>query len=146
MALLDNGAQINTIRPGFVESHSLKVGPVNDLVGRWVIHVGLGNVFIPPLGYVIIRVQMDGVQGYDKDQIALVIMDLSNFVVQVPIILGTPNISHIVNVMKGEGDRCPGNALGKCTSGPSPISSTSYSHSWRWPSQWEVKTSEDMIR
>ena len=43
---------------------------------------------------------MDGVQGYDEDQIALVILDLSNFAAQVPIILGTPTISHIVNVIQ----------------------------------------------
>ena len=43
---------------------------------------------------------MDRVQGYDEDQIALVIPDLSNFMVQVPIILGTPTKSHVVNVIK----------------------------------------------
>ena len=53
-----------------------------------------------PLGYVIIWVQVDGVQGYDKEQIALVIPDLSNFVARIPVILGTPTISHIINVMK----------------------------------------------
>ena len=46
-----------------------------------------------PLGYVIIWVQVDGVQGYDKHQIALVILDLSNFKAQIPVILGTPTIS-----------------------------------------------------
>ena len=39
-------------------------------------------------------------KGYDEDQIALVIPDLSNFVAQIPVILGTPTISHIINVMK----------------------------------------------
>ena len=34
MALLDNGAQINTIMPGFAKNHSLEVGPISDLVGR----------------------------------------------------------------------------------------------------------------
>ena len=52
------------------------------------------------MGYVIIWVQVDGVQGYDKDQIALVILELSNFVARIPVILGTPTISHIINVMK----------------------------------------------
>ena len=33
MALLDNGVQINTITPHFVEEHSLNVGPLSDLVG-----------------------------------------------------------------------------------------------------------------
>ena len=44
MTLLDNGTQINTITPEFVESHSLDVGPLSDLVGRWVTCVRLGNV------------------------------------------------------------------------------------------------------
>ena len=52
------------------------------------------------MGYVVIWVQVDGVQGYDKDQIALVISDLSNFVAQVPIILGTPMISHVIILIK----------------------------------------------
>ena len=34
MPLLDNGAQINTIMPGFVENCSLDVGPFSALVGR----------------------------------------------------------------------------------------------------------------
>ena len=43
MAHLDNGAQINTIMPGFGEDHSFDVGPLSDLVGRCVTCVGLGN-------------------------------------------------------------------------------------------------------
>ena len=48
----------------------------------------------------MIRVQVDGVQGYDEDQIALIIPDFSNFAVRLPIILGTPTIGRVVNVMK----------------------------------------------
>ena len=90
MALLDNDVQINTITPSFVEECFLSVGPLSDLVGGWVACVGLGNELTQPLGYIVILVQVDRVQGYDEDQIALVIPDLSNFVVQVPVILGTP--------------------------------------------------------
>ena len=36
---------------------------------------------------------MDGVQGYDKDQTALMIPDMSNFAARVSVILGTPMIS-----------------------------------------------------
>ena len=43
---------------------------------------------------------MDGVWGYDKDQIALIIPDFSIFVVRVPIILGTPTIGQVVNMMR----------------------------------------------
>ena len=81
MALLNNGARINTITPSFVEEHSLDVGPLSDLAGRPVASVDLGNMLTQPLGYVIIWVQVDRVQGYGEDQIALVIPDLSRFAV-----------------------------------------------------------------
>ena len=92
MALLDNGAQVNTITLRYVKEHSLPVGPITDLMGSKVACVGLGNAYIKPLGYVIIWVQVDGVWGYDEDQIALIIPDFSNFAVRVPVILGTPTI------------------------------------------------------
>ena len=100
MTLLDNGAQINTIMPKYISDHSLHVGSITNLLGAKVVCIGLGNTNMRPLGYIIIQVQVDGVQGYDEDQIALVIPDLSNFVAQIPVILGTPIISCIVNVMK----------------------------------------------
>ena len=92
MALLDNGAQVNTITPKYVSNHSLQVGPITDLMGSKGTCVGLGNAYTRPLGYVVIWVQVDGVWGYDEDQIALVVLDFSNFVAQIPVILGTPTI------------------------------------------------------
>ena len=92
MAFLENGAQVITIMPKYVSNHSLQVGPITDLLGSKVTCVGLGNAYMRPLGYVVIWAQVDGVQGYDEDQITLVILDLSNFVAQVPVILGTPTI------------------------------------------------------
>ena len=62
--------------------------------------MGLGNVLTQPVGYVVIWIQVDRVQGYNEDQIALVIPDLPNFAAQVPIILGTPTISCIINMIK----------------------------------------------
>ena len=100
MALLDNGAQVNTITLRYVNEHSLEVGPITDLMGSKVACMGLGNAYTRPLGYVVIWVQVDRVQGYDEDQIALVIPDFSNFATRVPIILGMPTIGHVVNVMR----------------------------------------------
>ena len=100
MALLDNGAQVNTITPRYVQEHSLQVGPITDLMGSKVTCVGLGNAYTRPLGYVVIWVQVDGVWGYDEDQIALIIPDFSNFATRVHIILGTPTIGRVVNVMR----------------------------------------------
>ena len=91
-ALLDNGAQVNTIKPRYINEHSLQVGPITDLMGSKVACVGLGNAYTRLLGYVVIWVQVDGVWGYDEDQIALVIPDFSNFATRVPIILGIPTI------------------------------------------------------
>ena len=54
------------------------------------------------MGYFVIWVQVDGVQGYDEDQIALMIPDLSDFAAQVPMILVAPMISHVVNMIKGK--------------------------------------------
>ena len=79
MALLDNGTQINTIMPKYVSDHWLQMGLITNLLSAKVTCIGWGNAYMTPLGYVIIQVQVDGVQGYDKDQIALVILDLSNF-------------------------------------------------------------------
>ena len=45
----------------------------------------------------VIQVKVDGVWGYNEDQIALGIPDFSNFA---PVILGTPTIGQVVNVMK----------------------------------------------
>ena len=100
MALLDNGAQVNTITPRYENEHSLQVGPISDLMGSKVTCMGLGNAYTRPLGYMVIQVQVDGVWGYDEDQIALVIPDFSNFATRVPIILGMPTIGHVVNVMR----------------------------------------------
>ena len=82
IALLDNSVQVNTITPRYVKEHSLPVGPITDLMGSKVACIGLGNAYTRPLGYIVIWVQVDGVQGYDEDQIALIILDFSNFAMQ----------------------------------------------------------------
>ena len=80
------------------------MGQITNLLSAKVAFVGLGNTYTWLLGYIVIWVQVDGVQDYDEDQIALVILDVSNFAARAPVILGTPTISHIVNVMKEEVD------------------------------------------
>ena len=99
-ALLDNGAQVNAIISRYVHEHSLEVGPITDLMGSKVTCVGLGNAYTRLLGYVVIWVQVDRVQAYDEDQIALVILDYPKFAARVPVILEMPTISWVVNVMR----------------------------------------------
>ena len=69
-------------------------------MGSKVTCMGLGNAYTRLLGYVMIWVQVDRVQGYDEDKIALVILDLSNFVAQMPVILETLIIGQVINMMK----------------------------------------------
>ena len=76
------------------------MGLITNLLGAKVTCMGLGNAYTRPSGYVIIWVQVDRVQGYDEEQIALVIPGLSNFAAWIPVILGTTTISWVVNVIK----------------------------------------------
>ena len=65
--------------PKYISDHSLQMGLITNLLGAKVACIGLGRAYTRPLGYVVIWVQVDRVQGYDKDQIVLVIPDLYNF-------------------------------------------------------------------
>ena len=77
MAVQDNDTQINTIMPGYVENHSLDFGPIlrpcrqmshlhksgkHPHMTSWLHHHTGSSRWSP---------------GYDEDQIALVISDLS---------------------------------------------------------------------
>ena len=82
--LLDNGAQVNSVTPASVRRHKLKVGSIEVLdhsmnpYGRRVPLVGVGGSACP-LGYVVIRVQVEGVPEYDEDQVAFVVDDNTSF-------------------------------------------------------------------
>ena len=52
------------------------------------------------LGYVVFRVQIEGMKSYDEEQVALVMEDETKFGHRVPIILGTPTIHRVVRSMK----------------------------------------------
>ena len=46
IALLDNGAQINTITPKYISDHSFQMGSITDLLGAKVDCVRLGNAYM----------------------------------------------------------------------------------------------------
>ena len=52
------------------------------------------------MGYIIIRVQVEGLLGYNEDQVALVILDSTIFGSRVPVTLGTLTINQIINMIK----------------------------------------------
>ena len=127
MAVLDNSTQINTTTPSYVKSHSLEMGLITNMIGGRVTCISLGNAYTQPLGYIIVKVQVDGVQGYNEDQIVLVVQDLLNVVERIPVFLGTPTISCIINVMKEREI----DALGECQGGTSLVSMKGCSHNGR---------------
>ena len=59
-----------------------------------------GGYHTEPLGYVLVRIQLPGIPSYDEEQVALVIQDGSEFSQQVPFIVGTPIIDHVIRALK----------------------------------------------
>ena len=64
--LLDTCSTINAMTLEFIEAPSLDIGPLSNLVdGRMGIN-GFGGLFPHPWGYIIIRVQVEGVKAMMK--------------------------------------------------------------------------------
>ena len=100
--LIDNGAQVNLVILEFVKDRGLEVGSIQDLNdhnGRIPLS-GLGGRVTEPLGYVILWVQIPYVPSYDEDQVALVVVEDSNFLKRCQVILGTPTINQAIWAMK----------------------------------------------
>ena len=59
---------------------------------------GLGGISVEPIGFVMMNVKVPSVQGYDEDQIAIVMDDPG--MTEWPVILGTPTLYHVMEVIK----------------------------------------------
>ena len=59
---------------------------------------GIGGISVEPVGFVMMNVKVPCVQGYDEDQIAIVMNDPS--MSEWPVILGTPTLYCIMEVIK----------------------------------------------
>ena len=77
--LADSGSQVNTITPEFANARGYPVLPLEKLVNHPVHLVGIGGRCTSTLGFVIVRLQMKEVVGYDKDVVFLVIPNQSAF-------------------------------------------------------------------
>ena len=100
--LIDNGARVNLVTPEFVKNRGLEVGSIQDLNDHdgYIPLSGLGRKITEPLGYVILRVQIPYMPSYDKDQVALVVSEDSNFLKRCQVILGTLTINWAVQAIK----------------------------------------------
>ena len=72
-ALADSGSQVNTVTPEFITQNGWPVLPLEDLVDHPLHLVGLGGNQMWPLGFIILRVQVREITGYDEDVILLIV-------------------------------------------------------------------------
>ena len=59
---------------------------------------GLGSILVEPIGFVMMNVKVPCVQGYNEDQIAIVMDDPG--MTEWLVILGTPTLYRIMEVIK----------------------------------------------
>ena len=98
--LADSGSQVNMITPTLVQQYGFPVLPLEDLMDYPLNLMGLGGKCTSPLGFVILRIQVWGIAGYDKDTVFLVVPDESDFGQRVPLVVGTCTIDRMINVIQ----------------------------------------------
>ena len=87
--------------PAYLKQNKMKVRPVHNLAMHpTLIPIsGIGG-HSAALGYVIISVQVEGIPSYYKEQVALVIPNMTQLGMKVLVILGTPTIHQLCCQMK----------------------------------------------
>ena len=99
--LINCGARSNAVAPAYVKQLKMKVPLVHDLAMQpTLIPIsGIGG-HMAALGYVIINVQVEGIPSYYEEQVALVIPNVTQLGMKVPVILGTPIFHRLCCQMK----------------------------------------------
>ena len=98
--LLDMGANVNMITLECVVALGLQMGPLMDLNEGGITIDQPFNYEGRLIGYVIMRVQINGISSYDEDQVAFVAHTSAEFAHHVPIILGTPTMDQVIATLK----------------------------------------------
>ena len=104
--LVDNGATVNSVMPAYVTQHNLGIHPISELdhslkpYGDHIPLVGLGGGQVEPLGFTLMRLQIEGMPHYDEHQVLFILDDPSAFSARIPVILGTPTINRVVQTIK----------------------------------------------
>ena len=100
--LLDNGAQLNFITPAYAQERGMDIMSLDYLAeeigGSISLIRGLGGISVELVGLVMMNVKAPGVEGYDEDQIAIVMDDPG--MTEWPVILGTPTLYQVMEVIK----------------------------------------------
>ena len=100
--LLDNGAQLNFITPAYTVVRGMDIMSLDQLAqeirGPLPLIAGMGSSLVEPTGFVLMNVKVPCVQGYDEDQVALVMDDPG--MTECPVILGTSTLYQVMEVIK----------------------------------------------
>ena len=100
--LLDNGAQLNFITPAYAMERGMDIMSLDRLAqeigGPLPLIAAMGGNLVEPTGFVLMNVKVACVQGYDEDQVALVMDDPR--MVECPVILGTSTLYRVMEVIK----------------------------------------------
>ena len=100
--LLDNGARLNFITPAYAQEQGMDIMSLDYLaqeIGGLIPPIrGIDSIPVEPVGFVMLNIKVPCVQGYDEDQVAIV-MDDSDMS-ECPVILGTPTIYRVMEVIK----------------------------------------------
>ena len=100
--LLDNGAQLNFVTPAYAVERGMDIMSLDRLaqeIGRPPsLIAGMGGNLVEPTRFVLMNVKVPCVQGYDEDQVALVMDDPG--MVECLVILGTSTLYRVMEVIK----------------------------------------------
>ena len=100
--LLDNGAQLNFITPAYAVERGMDIMSLDWLArefgGPLPLIAGMGGSLVEPTRFVLMNVKVPCVQGYDEDQVTLVMDDPG--MTECPVILGTSTLYRVMEVIK----------------------------------------------
>ena len=100
--LLDNGAQLNFITPAYAIERGMDIMSLDRLAqeigGPPPLIAGMGGNLVEPTGFILMNMKVPCIQGYDEDQVALVMDDPG--MVECPVILGTSTLYRVMEVIK----------------------------------------------
>ena len=100
LVLLDTGVNVNMITLECVVALGLQMGPLMDYHEGGITIDQPFNYKRRPIGYVIMRVQINGISSYNEDQVVLMAHSSAEFVHHVPITLGTPTMDRVIVTLK----------------------------------------------
>ena len=70
---------MNTVTPNYVHCYDFPMLQLGDLIDHPLNLVGPGGTQTHPLGFVVLRVQVEEIASYDEDVVFLMVPDESDF-------------------------------------------------------------------